>query len=197
MDREQPHILLLPFPALGHIKPLFSLAALLCHAGLHVTFLNTDHNHRCLTHLQHLSAAHFPTLHFDSISDGLPTDHTRTVQVPTNFLDFVVSLKSVTKLRFRYLLADLTTNSERPVTCVIADGIMSFAIDIAKELGVRVMTFWAFSPCSLWSFLCLPKLIIEEGQLPVGGEGKCVTLTHLNFLHIYIYTHTYSQVYIF
>ncbi|XP_059428677.1 7-deoxyloganetic acid glucosyltransferase-like [Corylus avellana] len=169
MEQPQPHILLLPFPALGHIKPLLSLAELLCYAGLHVTFLNTDHNHRCLTHLQHLSA-HFPTLHFDSISDGLPTDHTRNIQVMRDLIDLVVLLKSVTKLRFRDLLAHLSTKSERPVTCVIADGIMSFAIDIAKELGVRVMTFWALSPCSLWSFFCLPKLI-EEGQIPVGGEA--------------------------
>ncbi|XP_059428672.1 7-deoxyloganetic acid glucosyltransferase-like [Corylus avellana] len=162
---QQPHILLLPFPAQGHIKPLLSLAELLCHAGLHVTFLNTDHNHHCLTHLQPLSA-HFPTLHFDSISDGLPTDHPRNIQF---MRDILFSVKSVTKLRFRDLLADLSTKSERPVTCVIADSIMSFAIDIAKELGVRVMTFWALSPCSLWSFLCFPKLI-EEGQLPVGDD---------------------------
>jgi hypothetical protein len=53
------------------------------------------------------------------------------------------SVKSVTKPRFHDLLADLSTKSERPVTCVIADGLMSFAVDIAKELGVREMTFWA------------------------------------------------------
>ncbi|GLT54695.1 hypothetical protein SLA2020_278750 [Shorea laevis] len=164
-QQQQPHILLLPFPALGHIKPLLSLAELLCHAGLHVTFINTDHNHRCLSHLQPLST-HFPTLHFDSISDGLPADHPRTIQL---MRELVFSVKAVMKPRFRDLLAELTTNSDRPVTCVIADGIMSFAIDIAKELGVRVMTFWAFSPCCLLFFLCLPKLN-EDGQLPVGGE---------------------------
>jgi hypothetical protein len=87
------------------------------------------------------------------------------------------------KPRFRDVLADLSTKSEHPVTCVIADGIMSFAIDIAKELGISAMTFWPCSSCHLWSFLCLPKLI-EEGQLPVGGEGKCVTLTYVNFLYI-------------
>lgn len=176
-QQQQTHILLLPFPALPHIKPLLSLAELLCHAGLHVTFLNSDHNHRCLTHLQPLST-HFPTLRFESISDGLPTDHPRNPQL---FGDLLFSVKSVMKPRFRDLLAEyLSTKSEHPVTCVIADGIMSFAIDIAKELGISAMTFWPCSSCHLWSFLCLPKLI-EEGQLPVGGEG-CVTLTYVNFL---------------
>jgi hypothetical protein len=49
----------------------------------------------------------------------------------------MLSVKSVTKPRFRDLLADLSTKSERLVTCVIADGIMSFAIDIAKEFGIN------------------------------------------------------------
>ncbi|XP_062168196.1 7-deoxyloganetic acid glucosyltransferase-like isoform X2 [Alnus glutinosa] len=164
-QQQQAHVLLFPFPALGHIKPLLSLAELLCHAGLHVTFLNTDHNHRCLTHLQRLST-HFSTLRFESIPDGLPIDHPRNVQL---IGDLMFSVKSVTKPKFRDLLADLSTKSERPVTCVIADGIMSFAIDIAKELGIQAMTFWAFSPCCLWSFLCLPELI-EEGQLPVRDD---------------------------
>lgn len=188
-QQQQPHILLLPFPAVGHIKPLLSLAELLCHAGLHVTFINTDHNQRWLSHLQPLST-HFPTLHFDSISDGLPADHPRKCDMQL-MREFMFSVQSVTKLRFRDLLADLTTNSDRPVTCVIADGIMSYAIDIAKELGVRVMTFWAFSSCCLLSLLCLPKLI-EDGQLPVGGEGKFVTLTDI-YIYIFHTKLTWSQ----
>ena len=44
-QQQQPHILMLPFPLLGHIKPMLSIAQLLCHSGLHVTFLNTEHNH--------------------------------------------------------------------------------------------------------------------------------------------------------
>jgi UDP:flavonoid glycosyltransferase YjiC (YdhE family) len=47
-QQQQAHMLPFPFPALGHIKPLLSLAELLCHAGLHVTFLNTDHNVRTI-----------------------------------------------------------------------------------------------------------------------------------------------------
>ncbi|XP_059462891.1 7-deoxyloganetic acid glucosyltransferase-like isoform X2 [Corylus avellana] len=172
MDDQQPHVLIWPFPAQGHIKPMVGLAVLLCHAGLHVTFLNTDHNHRRLTHLQALST-HFPTLHLESISDGLPADHPRTLQ----FLpELISSIKSVTKPLFRQLLADSTRNSVCPaVTCVIADGIMSFAIDVAKELGIHVIAFRTFSACCLWSYFCLPKLI-QEGQLPVNDEDMDLTV---------------------
>lgn len=46
---------------------------------------------------------------------------------------------------------------------------MSFAIDIANQLGVRVIAFRTFSACCLWTYLCLPR-IIEEGQLPVRDD---------------------------
>ncbi|KAE8099294.1 hypothetical protein FH972_017286 [Carpinus fangiana] len=165
MDDQQPHVLIWPFPAQGHIKPMVGLTALLCDAGIHVTFLNTDHNHRRLTYLQSLST-HFPTLHLESISDGLPADHPRTLP----FLpELTSSIKSVTKPLFRQLLADSIKNSVSPVTCVIADGGMPFAIDVAKELGIRVIAFRTFSACCLWSYFCLPNLI-QEGQLPVNDE---------------------------
>jgi hypothetical protein len=186
---HQPHVLILPFPAQGHIKPLLSLAALLCHAGLHVTFLNTEHNHRRLTDLQALST-HFPTLHLESISDGLPTDHPRSPihRIP----ELISSIMSLTKPLFRQLLADLSSKSERPVTCVIADGIMSFAIDFAKEWGIRTISFRVFSAACLWSFFCLPKLI-EEGHVPVRGE----CLTKISFTNIlFSLSLTWSQCFV-
>ena len=177
---RQPHILILPFPAQGHIKTLLTLAELLCHAGIHVTFLNTEHNHRHLTHLQELTIDHLPTLHLESISDGLPADHPRSPihRIP----ELISSIMSVTKPLFRELLGELSRKSERPVTCVIADGIMSFAIDFAKELGIRTIAFRVFSTACLWSFFCLPKLI-EEGYVPVGGECRLI-MTKV-FLHNY------------
>ncbi|KAK7845580.1 7-deoxyloganetic acid glucosyltransferase [Quercus suber] len=168
-QHQQPHILMLPFPLLVHIKPMLNIAQLLCHAGLQVTFLNTEHNHQRLTQLQELST-HFPTLHFESISDGLPKDHPRTFYLTK---DMVISFKSVTKPLFREMLAEYSRNSDLgPVTCVIVDGIMySFANDVAEELGIRVITTRPYGACCLGSFCCISKLI-EEGHISVGGEYK-------------------------
>lgn len=166
-QHQQPHILMLPFPLLGHIKPMLNIAQPLSHAGLQVTFLNTEHNHHRPTQLQELST-HFPTLHFESISGGLPKDHPRTFDLTK---DMVISFKSVTKPLFRETLAEYSRNSDLgPVTCVIVDGIMySFANDVAKELGIRVITTRPYGACCLWSFCCISKLI-EEGHIPVGAK---------------------------
>ncbi|XP_024186408.1 7-deoxyloganetic acid glucosyltransferase [Rosa chinensis] len=172
--QPQPHVLLLPFPAQGHIKPMLALAQLLCHSGIHVTFLNTEHNHRQLTQRQALSGR-FPTLHFHSISDGLPSDHPRSVY--SNYMDIITSLRSKMAPLLHQLLVSLMSKNDvddpvaqlPPLGCVITDGIMSFAIDVAEELRIPVIALRFISAASFLCNLCIPKLI-EEAQLPFGDE---------------------------
>ncbi|TQE05560.1 hypothetical protein C1H46_008807 [Malus baccata] len=80
--------------AQGHVTPMLNLAQLLCHVGIHVTFLNTEHIHCRLTQRRALSTR-FPTLRLESIPDGLPPDHPRTVPP---IIDIISSLRLVTKL---------------------------------------------------------------------------------------------------
>ncbi|KAK9910482.1 hypothetical protein M0R45_034441 [Rubus argutus] len=177
MER-QPHVLLFPFPAQGHIKPMLTLAQLLCHAGIHVTFLNTELNHHLLTQRQALSAR-FPTLHFHSISDGLPSDHPRTIAV--YYQDIVASLRSKTAPLLCQFLISKKNNVDKdsaaaaaaaqlpPLGCVITDGIMCFAIDAAEEVGIPVIVLPITSACSFWCYSCIPNLI-QEAQLPFEDE---------------------------
>ncbi|KAG6745211.1 hypothetical protein POTOM_051856 [Populus tomentosa] len=47
---------------------------------------------------------------------------------------------------------------------------MSFAIDIAEELTIPLITFRTFSACCTWTYFHLTKLI-EEGEVPFQGAG--------------------------
>jgi len=47
-DNKKPHAVLIPYPVQGHINPLFKLAKLLHVRGFHVTFVNTEYNHKRL-----------------------------------------------------------------------------------------------------------------------------------------------------
>ncbi|CAN6724014.1 unnamed protein product [Malus baccata var. baccata] len=175
MERSESaaHVLLLPFPAQGHITPMLSFAQLLCHAGIHVTFLNTEHNHRLLTQ-RHALSARFPTLHFESLPDGLPPDCPRSIPP---LIDMVSSLRSVTKPLLGDLLITLTKKDEEsygstttrrpPLSCVIMDEIMCFAIDVAEKVGVPVMAITIISGCG--SYSCIPNLI-QQGHLPFTGH---------------------------
>ncbi|KAL2554555.1 UDP-glycosyltransferase 85A2 [Forsythia ovata] len=165
---DAPHVVLLPFPAQGHIKPVLMLAQLLCHGagGFNITFVNTEHNHRRLLNLidQTAFSRRFPTLQFMSIPDGLSPEHPRT---GPSLVDLFFSTSSVSKPEFRNLIVSL---SQEP-TCIIADGIMSFAIDVADELGIPVITFRTYSATCTWIYFHLQKLI-RDGEIPVvEGNG--------------------------
>ncbi|THU50024.1 hypothetical protein C4D60_Mb06t15720 [Musa balbisiana] len=62
------------------------------------------------------------------------------------------------------------------LTCVIADGFMTFAADVARELGVPAMFFRTVSACSIWSYLCIPELL-RTGELPFPGSGIVLPAT--------------------
>lgn len=159
----QPRVLLFPFPAMGHVKPFLSLAELLSDAGVEVVFLSTEYNHRRIPDIGAL-AARFPTLHFETIPDGLPPDQPRVLA--DGHLYF--SMLDGTKPRFRQLIQSLNGNP-RPITCIINDVMLSSPIEVAEEFGIPVI---AFCPCSarfLSVHFFMPNFI-EEAQIPYTGR---------------------------
>ncbi|KAK9123806.1 hypothetical protein Sjap_013408 [Stephania japonica] len=164
-EKSAPHVLIFPFPAQGHINQMLKLAELLCLSSIQVTFLNTHHNHKRLLQFTDIRSrfARFPGLfRLESISDGAPDDHPR----PSGFtFDFskLFNMNSIMSPDLRNLL--LSNTNTTPVTCVICDGIMTFAIDVAKEFGIQTIAFRTTSTSYFWALFCLPKLI-QSGHIP-------------------------------
>nr|CAD1826913.1 unnamed protein product [Ananas comosus var. bracteatus] len=83
---HKPHAVCIPFPAQGHITPMLKVAKLL-HSfhGFHITFVNTEYNHRRLLRSQGPAALDgLPDFRFATIPDGLPySDEDRMQDVPS------------------------------------------------------------------------------------------------------------------
>ncbi|XP_058109350.1 7-deoxyloganetic acid glucosyltransferase-like [Magnolia sinica] len=167
-QKKVPHVLIFPLPAQGHINSMLKLAQLLCLAEFHVTFLNSHHNHDRLLKCTDLGSevAHWPGFRFATISDGLPPEHPRSADF---LIDCIDSLKANTKPLFREMLISYC-RSDDPITCIIADGIMTFTIDVADELAIPIIAFRTISACSFWSYFCIPKLI-QAGELPFKDDA--------------------------
>ncbi|KAI3665836.1 hypothetical protein L6452_44471 [Arctium lappa] len=45
----KPHVLVIPYPAQGHVMPTMELAQRLVKKGIKVTFVNTEVNHKLVT----------------------------------------------------------------------------------------------------------------------------------------------------
>ncbi|KAL6311787.1 hypothetical protein AAG906_022911 [Vitis piasezkii] len=174
-----PHVLIFPFPAQGHVNSMLKLAELLSVAGLHVTFLNSEYNqHRLLLHTDiQTRFSRYPGFRFQTISDGLTTDHPRTGE---RVMDLFEGLKATAKPIFRELVISRGQGSDTlpPVNCIIADGIMSFTIDIANEVGIPIISFRTISACSFWAYFSALKLI-ESGELPLKGNDMDQLVTSI------------------
>uniref|UniRef100_A0A2N9FSR0 Glycosyltransferase n=1 Tax=Fagus sylvatica TaxID=28930 RepID=A0A2N9FSR0_FAGSY len=164
---KAPHVLIFPLPAQGPVNSMLKLAHLLSLAGLNITFVNTDHNHnRLVLHTDILSRfTCFPGFQFKTIPDGLPDDHPRAGD---RFMELFGSMELVTKSLFKEMLfsGQLNSVTGQSVSCIIADGVLSFLIDVGHELGIPVINFRTISACCFWAFFSLQDMI-EAGDLPM------------------------------
>lgn len=74
----------------------------------------------------------------------------------------------------------MLTDSMSPVNCMITDGFMSFAIDVAREVGISIFYFRTISACAFWAYYCIPQ-IIDAGELPIRGTRTHTLLFAFEF----------------
>uniref|UniRef100_A0A5B7A631 Glycosyltransferase n=1 Tax=Davidia involucrata TaxID=16924 RepID=A0A5B7A631_DAVIN len=179
---EKPHAVCIPYPAQSHIKAMMKLAKLLRHKGFHITFVNTEFNHRrFLKSRGPNSLDGLPDFQFKTIPDGLPpSDADATQDIPslcqsTRKNCFAPFCELVSKLN-----VDTTAsqNNIPPATCILSDGFMTFTIDAAEALGIPVVLFWTLAACGFMGFYQL-HILKEKGLTPLK-DASYLTNGHLD-----------------
>ncbi|CAN0876911.1 UDP-glycosyltransferase 83A1 [Linum grandiflorum] len=167
-QQRKPHFLLVPYPIQGHTSPMMKLAHQLVNHGSKVTFFTTEFAH---SRMKNSAAA--DSLRFDIVScpDGLPLDHERKDEVevgqsistvmPAHFQDFLHN-NSIAK-------GSDDDDDEQIISCVIADSIMVWAMDIAKTAAIKTAVFFVSSPGNLAMVLQIPSLIQSGIIHPQNG----------------------------
>uniref|UniRef100_F6H0R7 Glycosyltransferase N-terminal domain-containing protein n=1 Tax=Vitis vinifera TaxID=29760 RepID=F6H0R7_VITVI len=160
---EKPHAVCIPYPAQGHINPMLKLAKLLCFKGLHITFVNTEFNHKRLVKSRGPNSLDdLPSFQFKTISDGLPPSDEDATQ---DIRYLCASTRKNCLDPFRDLLSQLNHDGP-PVTCIVSDGAMSFTLDAAQELAIPDVLFWTTSTCGFMGYLQYRNLI-DKGFIPL------------------------------
>ena len=169
-EATKSHAVFIPYPSQGHVTPMMQLAKLLHSKGFHITFVNTEFNHRRLIRLIPSEGPDalkgLPDFKFETIPDGLPpSDRDATQDVPA----LCDSTRKNCLAPFLELLKKLNSSGEvPPVTCVVSDATTSFGAKAAKVLGIPEVTFWTASACGLvgyWQYAQLDK----RGIIPFKG----------------------------
>uniref|UniRef100_A0ACD5T9I2 Uncharacterized protein n=1 Tax=Avena sativa TaxID=4498 RepID=A0ACD5T9I2_AVESA len=154
----QPRVMVLPFPAQGHVMPLMELSHRLVDHGFEVDFVNTDFNHdRVLKAMAAETGATATGIHMVSFPDGMGPDGDRTnIAMLSNGLPAAMLGPLEEMIR------------SKKIKWVIADVAMSWVLELAVTAGVRVGLFSTFSAAILALRLHVPKLI-EDGILDECG----------------------------
>ncbi|XP_068336184.1 7-deoxyloganetin glucosyltransferase-like [Pyrus communis] len=178
----KPHAVCIPIPTQSHIKAMLKFAKLLHSRGFHITFVNTEFNHkRFLKSLGPDSLDGLPDFRFEAVPDGLPDSNEDTTQ------DLILLADSIRKqyflAPFRGLLNKLnndaiSTSNNPPVTCIVSDGFMSpFTITAAQEIGVPSVLLYTFAACAFMGFMQF-RTLVQKGLAPLKDES-CLTNGYL------------------
>uniref|UniRef100_A0A0D9WND1 Uncharacterized protein n=1 Tax=Leersia perrieri TaxID=77586 RepID=A0A0D9WND1_9ORYZ len=162
---RRPHALLIPYPCSGHINPTLHFARLLHAAGFVVTFVNTEHSHALMLARGHGHGG--DGFRYEAIPDGLSPSERGAQDYGFGLL------RAHCPGHLRELIARINSgrgadDSPPPVTCVVASELMSFALDVAKELGVAAYMLWGTSACGLACGLAVRELR-RRGYVPLKG----------------------------
>lgn len=154
----QPRVMVLPFPAQGHVIPLMELSGKLTEHGIKVDFVNTEFNRDRILESMVEEGGIPDGIRMLSIPDGLgPGDDHADIG------KFVRDLPSAMSGRLEEMIRS------NKIKWVIVDGSMSWALEVASKAGARVALFSTYSAAVFALRVNLPKLI-EDGVLDENGN---------------------------
>ncbi|KAG6513390.1 UDP-glycosyltransferase 83A1-like [Zingiber officinale] len=160
-----PHVLALPYPAQGHVIPLMEVCNCLVEHGFKVTFVNTEFNHKRL--LAALSAeSTMEHIALVSVPDGLGPGEDRN------------DLGSLTEALMNVMpqcleeLIEKSNEAEDPMTCMLVDDNMGWALEVGRKKGLRSAAFWPAAAQLLATLMSIPELI-SRGV--IDGDGTPIS----------------------
>lgn len=162
----RPHVLVIPYPAQGHVLPLMELAQCLANKGIKVTFVNTEFNHeRILKALSHTGKLN-ELINLDSILDGLEPWEDRN-----DLGKLTEAMHRVMPEELEALIEKINETESDKITCVITDYGVGWALELAYKLGIKRATFLPAAVALLALALNAQKLI-DEGIIDSEGESS-------------------------
>lgn len=162
---RNPHVLVIPYPAQGHVIPLVELSRHLVNHGCKITFVNTEDNHALILDSFSTKDDYMADgIRFVSIPDGLDSPEDR--KNPGKISEAM--LRTMPKI-FEELVEGLRESGNDEINCILADQSIGWALEIAEKKGIKSAAFCPAAAALLVLSLSIPQLI-DDGI--IDHEGK-------------------------
>lgn len=149
------HLVLVPCPLQGHMKPMLHLAKLLHSQGFLITIIQTQPISSTPSH-------HHPEFSFEAIDGFSDTLDAFNGDVVT----FLLALNDKCKTPFHACLARMQQNStQEPILCIIYDAVMHFSVAVADDLEIPRIVLRTSSATNFYAL----ALLKQKGRLPSQG----------------------------
>ncbi|KAK4437438.1 UDP-glycosyltransferase 82A1 [Sesamum alatum] len=158
---KKKKILLIPYPAQGHVTPMLKLASLLSNLGFRPVVITPEFIHRRIS----------PQINPEdgilclSIPDGLDAE------TPRDFFAIERAMEENMPPVLEALLRKMIDEEEEGgggIACLVADLLASWAVDVAQRCGVAAAGFWPAMHATYRLIAAIPHLI-RTGVISENG----------------------------
>ncbi|CAA2968301.1 UDP-glycosyltransferase 83A1-like [Olea europaea subsp. europaea] len=166
---KSPHVMLIPYPAQGHVIPLMELAVRLVNYGCKVTFVNTEFIHERVIKALPETDNIQEIIQMVSIPDGLESSDDRS-----DIGKQTESIFAVMPGELMALIEQINGSESDKITCLIADATMGCALEVAEKMGIKNVAFWPAAATQFAQLFKIPKLIdngiIDSDGIPMQNQ---------------------------
>ncbi|XP_068337136.1 UDP-glycosyltransferase 87A1-like [Pyrus communis] len=154
------HVVALPYPGRGHINPMMNLCKLLSSKNpqLLITFVVTEEWYGFIE-----SDPKPDNIRLATIPNVIPSEHSRA----KDFAAFLEAVWTKMEAPVEQLLDEL----EQPVTAIIADTFLVWALRVGSRRNILVASLWTPSP-TMFSMLHHFELLKENGHFPLDVSER-------------------------
>ncbi|CAH2065167.1 unnamed protein product [Thlaspi arvense] len=154
---EKRRIVLVPFPAQGHITPMIQLGQALNLKGFSIAVAQGESN-------KVSSSQHFPGFQFVTIPESVPVSQHETL----GLVEFLMKLNKTSESSFKNCISHLLLQQGNDdIACIIYDELMYFSEAAAKEFKIPSVVFSTGSATNHACGYVLSKLNVENFLLDI------------------------------
>ncbi|CAB4304515.1 unnamed protein product [Prunus armeniaca] len=168
IKRSNSIIILVPYPAQGHVTPMLKLASAFLSHGFKPVLVTPDHIHNQIVPKveQNDKILCIP------IPDGLDKD------APRDFFAIEKAMENTMPGHLESLVNQLDHQDGDQVVCIVADLLASWAIDVANRCGVASAGFWPAMLATYRLITAIPDMVrtglISDTGFPKQLGGICL-----------------------
>ncbi|KAM3758410.1 hypothetical protein ACB098_01G041900 [Castanea mollissima] len=151
----------MPYPGRGHINPMMNLckALALKNSNILVTFVVTEE------WLGFIDSDPKPdNLRFGTIPNVISSELVRAADI--------YSFAKATRTKLEAPFVRLLDQLEPPVTVIMADTFLFWAVGVGNRRNIPVASFWPMSQYSMFTIIQHVDLLVKNGQLLADSAAK-------------------------